>query len=117
MCDRQHEHTVLMLFEGDHVWKAMHRVSANSGCAIVEAVQGGDDSGSRLIRSRADATALRNSAPRPSRCSSYQSAALRSSVRASGGSSTRTPFVEFLQDLGSCCVPIGRLDASVGDVA
>lgn len=26
-----------MLFEGDHVGKPMHRVSANGGCALVEA--------------------------------------------------------------------------------
>jgi len=37
VCDRQHEHMLLMLFEGDHVGKPMHRVSANGGCAVVEA--------------------------------------------------------------------------------
>jgi hypothetical protein len=106
-----------MLFEGDPVGKPMHRVSANGGCAVVEAhprwrrfrraadsVEGGRDRVEEL-------------GARPSRCSSYQRAALRSSARASGCSSTRTPFVEFLQDLGSCCVPIGRLDASVRDRA
>src|SRR4051812_46962534 len=75
------------------------------------------DSGASLIRSSADETSATNSSPKSSWRSSYQSVALRSSVRASACSSTRTPLVEFLQNLGSRCVPIDRLNTPFGDIA
>src|SRR5258706_16281058 len=58
-----------------------------------------------------------NSSPNPERRSSYQSAALRTSARASGCSSRRTSLFEFLQDLGPRGVPTDRLNATLSDVS
>ena len=49
------------------------------------------------------------------RRSSYQSAALRSSARASGCSSRRTALFEFLQDLGPRVFPADRLNVTFSD--
>jgi hypothetical protein len=58
-----------------------------------------------------------NSSPQPFRCSSYHSAALRNSTRASGCSSTRTPLLEFLSDLCADGLPSHGLDATFGNIA
>jgi len=62
-------------------------------------------------------TSAMNSSPNPWRCSSYHSAALRSSARASGCSSRRTSLFEFLQDLGPRGLPADRLNVTFSDLS
>lgn len=75
----------------------------------------GYDSGASPIRSKAVETSATNSSPSPRRRSSYQSAALRSSARTSGCSSTRTPLLELLQDLRPHGLPTNSLNATFGN--
>ena len=83
------------------------------GTAACEPGHFGNESATSPMRSRVVATWAMNSSPKPTRRWSYQSAALRSSARASGCSSTRTPLLEFLQDGSPDIFPSHSLDTTL----
>src|SRR5215469_2152201 len=78
--------------------------------------QRGNVSGAEAIRFSAAEISVTNSSPKLIRRSSYHSTALRSSARASGCSSIRTPSLEFLHDLRSDALPTSGLDATFSDI-
>jgi hypothetical protein len=115
--DSQDEQVVLVLFESDQVRKPLNRGLADQRTCCLPAGPCRIGFWESPIRPREAETSAMNSSPNPGRRSSYHSAALRSSARASGCSSKRTSLLEFLQDLGPRSIPAARLNATFSDLS
>ena len=113
------EHVLLVLFERDHVGEPLDgRLADQRACGLWPRARPCRIGFSGVANSTEGSRNLGDELLAQSWASpSYQSAALRSSARASECSPRRTPLFEFLQDLGPRDLPADRWNVAFGDLS